>query len=568
MAIMLRSSLRKSAPVSARAQLRITRLEDRTVPASLVPGFAEQSVATGLSSPTAMEFSPDNKLFICEKAGTMEVWENGARLQPNFFLNTPISTQTLSERGLLSVTFDPSYASNRFVYVYYTTTAADNHNRVSRFTANAAGDLALAGTEFVIVDLDAHSAGNHNGGAIHFGPDGKLYVACGDNANGNNAQSLTSRHGKILRYNSDGTIPSNPTSFPGITGSTAGVYQAIWAVGLRNPYTFTFQPGTGRMHINDVGEVSWEEINIGTAGVNYGWPGTEGLFNQGTFPNFTLPLYAYPHSGGTVTGQAITGGAFYNPSVVQFPTSYTGDYFFADYVAGWIKSIDLNTLAVTGLATSANGPVDLRVRPDGSLYYLSINGGVAMRVYSAPRVTGTVINSGAAQRSRVTDIALSFNAQVAFPNGIGNAFTLTRNGGGAVGFTPTASVVNGVTVVTLTNFTGAETESGSLRDGRFTLTGIANQILNGTLTLDGNGDGVGTAGDNFTYGSAQGLFRFFGDANADQNVDIADFGLLSSTFNLNSSQTGFLGYFDWNNDGAIDIADFGQFSARIFTTLP
>jgi len=563
---MLRSSLRNSTLRAARAQLRLTRLEDRTVPATLIPGFAEQSVATGLSSPTAMEFSPDGKLFICEKAGTMEVWENGSRLQANFFVNAPISTQTGSERGLLSVTFDPNYATNRFVYVYYTTTAADAHNRVSRFTANATGDLALAASESVLVDLDGHSAGNHNGGATHFGPDGKLYVACGDNANGNNAQSLTTRHGKILRYNSDGSIPTdNPASFPGISGTTAGVYRAIWAVGLRNPYTFTFQPGTGRMHINDVGEVTWEEINIGTAGVNYGWPATEGMFNQGTFPNFTLPLYAYPHSGGTVTGQAITGGAFYNPSNVQFPTSYTGDYFFADYVSGWIKSIDLNTLAVSNFATGASGPVDLRIRPDGSLYYVSINTGVVNRVYSAPRVTGTVVNSGDAQRSRVTDIALSFNTQVTFPSGIANAFTLTRIGGGSVGFTPTASVVNGVTVVTLTNFTGAETESGSLRDGRFTLTGIANQIMNGTLTLDGNGDGVGTAGDNFTFGEAQGLFRFFGDINGDRHVDIADFGLFSNSI---FTPANYINGFDFNNDGVIDIADFGQFSVRLFGPLP
>jgi glucose/arabinose dehydrogenase len=564
---MVRTTLRNSALVSNRARLRVQRLEDRTVPATLIPGFAEQAAASGLSSPTAMEFSPDGKMFVCEKAGTMEVWENGARLQANFFLNTPIVTQTTSERGLLGVTFDPNYATNRFVYVYYTTTQADNHNRVSRYTANAAGDLALAGTEFIIVDLDAHSAGNHNGGAIHFGPDGKLYVACGDNASGGNAQSITTRHGKILRYNSDGTIPAdNPTSFPGITGTPAGVYRAIWAVGLRNPYTFTFQPGTGRMHINDVGEVTWEEINIGTAGVNYGWPTTEGMFNQSTFPNFTEPLFAYNHTSGFPVGQAITGGAFYNPDVMQFPTSYAGDYFFGDYVAGWIKSIDLNTLVVSNFATGAQGPVDLRVRPDGSLYYVSINGGVVNRVYAAPRVTGTVMNSGEAQRSRVSSISVTFNTQVTFAGAVANAFNLTRTGGGAVTFTATPSVVNGVTVVTLNNFTGAETESGSLRDGRYTLTGLANQILNGTLQLDG--DGNGTPGDNFTFGEAQGLFRFYGDVNGDRHVDIADFGVFSGAFNLHTGDPGFLPYLDWNNDGTIDIADFGQFSLRIFTQLP
>lgn len=551
-----------------RTTLTVSCLEDRTVPATFIPGFAEAPAATGLNQPTAMEFSPDGKLFICEKPGTMEVWQNGSRVQTDFFVNNPIQTQTASERGLLGLAFDPDYANNRFVYVYYTTTAADAHNRVARYTANATGDLALAGTEnvLIIADLDAHSAGNHNGGAIHFGPDGKLYVAVGDNANGANSQSLTTRHGKMLRYNSDGSIPAdNPTSFAGISGTTTGVNRAIWAVGLRNPFTFAFQPGTGRLHINDVGQSSFEEINVGGAGLNYGWPSTEGFFNQATFPNYTEPFHAYGRS----VGGTIAGGAFYNPSVVQFPASYQGDYFFGDYLSGWIKSIDLNTQVVSDFASNANGPVDLRVRPDGSLYYLSINSGVAMRVYAAPRVTGTVIDDGTAQRSNVKSITISFNAQV---NIGGSAFTLSRVGGGSVGFTATPSVLNGVTVVTLTNFTGSEVEaSGSLKDGRYTLTGVASQITNGVspntiLQLDGNGDG--TPGDNFTFGETQGLYRFFGDVNGDRRVDIADFGLFSTSYNLMVGQNGYIGAFDFDGNGRIDIADFGQFSLRYLANLP
>jgi glucose/arabinose dehydrogenase len=562
------NSIRTSSDDRRRSRLRVTRLEDRTVPASFVPGFSETLVATGLSDPTAMEFSPDGKLFIAEQDGTMEVWQNGTRLRENFFLNAPIQTTGFFERGLLGVTFDPNYATNRFVYVYYTTTAADGHNRVSRFTANATGDLALAGSEFILVDLDAHSAGNHNGGAIHFGPDGKLYVATGDNASGGNAQSITSRHGKILRYNSDGTIPTdNPNSFPGIGGTTSGVFDAIWAVGLRNPFTFSFQPGTGRMHINDVGQNAWEEINVGGAGLNYGWPTTEGPFNQASFPNFTHPFSWYGHG----VGQAITGGAFYNPTIQQFPTSYGGDYFFADYVSDWIRSVDLQTGTVSNFATGANGPVDLRVGADGSLFYLSHgtpggNNGVVGRVVAAPRVTGTVVNGGAVQRSRVTDITLSFNAQVTFPSGVGNAFTLTRNGGGAVSFTANSSIVNGVTVVTLSNFTGGEAESGSLRDGRYTLTAIATGITHGGMNLDG--DNNGTPGGNFVFGDAQGLYRFYGDINGDRNVDISDFGPFSGTFGLSTGQAGFISAFDYDNNGVIDIADFGQLSIRIFTVLP
>ena len=117
----------------------------------------------------------------------------------------------------------------------------------------------------MLLDLDNLSgATNHNGGAIHFGPDGKLYIAVGENANSSNSQSINNRLGKMLRINSDGTIPAdNPTTFPNIVGSPTGNNRAIWAVGLRNPFTFSFQQGTGRMHINDVGEGTWEEVNLG-----------------------------------------------------------------------------------------------------------------------------------------------------------------------------------------------------------------------------------------------------------------------------------------------------------------
>src|SRR5262249_7298434 len=226
---------------------------------------------------------------------------------------------------------DRNYAAHRFVSVYYTTPAAAPHTRLSRFTANAAGDLALAGSETVLLELDPHSAGNHNGGAVHFGPDGKLYVAVGDNANGANSQSLTTLHGKMLRLNANGTIPAdNP-----FLSQTTGKNQAIWAMGLRNPFTFTFQPGTGKMHFNDVGQNTWEEIDVGAAGANYGWPTTEGDFDQASFPNFTRPFYAYSHGSGTFQGFAITGGAFYNPATPTFPGAYAGDHFFADFVTGW-----------------------------------------------------------------------------------------------------------------------------------------------------------------------------------------------------------------------------------------
>jgi hypothetical protein len=191
----------------------------------------------------------------------------------------------------------------------------------------------------------------------------------------------------------------------------------------------------------------------------------------------------------------------------------------------------------------------------------------AFEVQAAVPPTGIVrINDGAAQRSRITDLTVTFSAQVTFAGAVSNAFTLVRTGGGSVNFSATANVVGGVTVVTLNGFTGSETQFGSLRDGRYTLTALASQISAGGLVLDGDGDGQ--PGGNLTFGDAQGLFRFYGDINGDRHVDIADFGLFSATFNLSTGQSGFLAAFDFNGDGHIDIADFGQFSIRFFTMLP
>ncbi|MHB8955837.1 MAG: PQQ-dependent sugar dehydrogenase [Pirellulaceae bacterium] len=373
--------------VSHHCRLFLEVLEPRLPLATLPTGFTETAIASGLSSATTMELAPDGKLFVTEQAGTMEVWQDGTRLQANFFRDTPLGTQAVSERGLLGVAFDPNYAGNRYVYAYYTTTAADNHNRVSRFTANTAGDLALAGSETVLLELDPHSAGNHNGGAIHFGPDGKLYIATGDNASGSNSQSLNTLHGKMLRINADGTVPSdNP-----FVSQTTGKNQAIWAMGLRNPFTFAFQPGTGRMFINDVGQNAWEEIDEGAAGANFGWPATEGDFSQSSFPDFTRPFYAYNHTSGTPTGRAITGGAFYSPATNQFGSDYLGDYFFADYLGAWIYRIDSATKAVSQFATGASAPVDLRVDADGNLYYLARGSGQVVKVSVADDASADIL---------------------------------------------------------------------------------------------------------------------------------------------------------------------------------
>ena len=338
------------------------------VPGTATPavptGFSETQFLTGLRDPTAMAFAPDGRLFVAEQDGKLRVVKNGSMLLTPF-LTVPVDKN--GERGLLGVAFDPAFASNGYVYVYYTATSPTIHNRVSRFTA--AGDLAVPGSERILLELDPLAAAvNHNGGAIHFGPDGKLYIATGDNGRGRNSEEFTNLLGKILRINSDGSIPAdNP-----FVAITTGKNQAIWALGLRNPFTFAFQPGSTRMFINDVGQAVWEEINDGIAGSNYGWPTTEGPTAD---PRFRSPIFAYEHGNTPTTGCAITGGTFYNPPSAQFPPSYVGDYFFADFCSGWIRKLDPgNGNTVVDFASGANGPVDIDVGPDGALYYLTWKG--------------------------------------------------------------------------------------------------------------------------------------------------------------------------------------------------
>ena len=355
--------------------------------AALPSGFVETQI-TGLSNATAIAIHPDGRIFVCQQTGELRVIKNGAVLSTPF---TTITVNSVGERGLLGVAFDPNYTTNRFVYVYYTATSPTVHNRVSRFTASAANqDVAVAGSEVVILDLESLNATNHNGGAIHFGPDGKLYIAVGENAAQSNSQSLSNRLGKILRINSDGSIPpDNPTSFPNIAGSPTGVNRAIWAVGLRNPFTFSFQQGTGRMHINDVGQGTWEEVNVGAAGANFGWPTCEGACGTAGMTN---PLYQY--SSAVAAPCAITGGAFYNPTTPTFPAQFIGKYFFADFCAGWIKTLDpLNppaTGAAVDFATGLNLPVDIQVANDGSLYYLARGNNSVFRVQFAGGVAPTL----------------------------------------------------------------------------------------------------------------------------------------------------------------------------------
>ncbi|HLY12385.1 MAG TPA: PQQ-dependent sugar dehydrogenase, partial [Planctomycetota bacterium] len=254
----------------------------------------------------------------------------------------------------------------------------------------------------------------HNGGHISIGPDGKLYLGVGDShSSGAQSQDMTVVGGKINRINTDGSIPSdNPTTFQGLGGSL-GAPSSVWCCGLRNPFSHAWQQGTGRFFINDVGQDTWEEINDGIKGRNYGWQGgaTDGFRN---LPNFTDPLYAYKHggdagNGNPLSGNVITGGAFYSGvsagAQYKFPSAYTDHYFFADNGAGWISHMDVSTLSIPNnaaggnFASGINGPVDLRVNTDGALYYLAINSGELRMITFGPVNTAPTISQQPANQT-------------------------------------------------------------------------------------------------------------------------------------------------------------------------
>lgn len=327
----------------------------------LPPGFVEQLLAQHLD-PTDMVMAPDGRIFITIKSGKIVIVENGA-LSSTTLLDIPV--YTYNEAGLCHMVLDPDFNVNHYYYVYYTTSDA-THNRVSRFTAN--GNSTLPGSEVILLELDRGSL--HNGGDMIFGLDGKLYIAVGEGDSPSNPQSFASLLGKVLRLNRDGTIPSDNPFFndPTVTGRN----KAIWALGFRNPFSMDIQPGTGKIFVSDTGAERAEEIDEVQAGKNYGWPLIEGMLTNQTPPaNYKDPLYAYLHGFTAFTGCSIVGAAFYNPTVDQFPSQYTGKFFYADYCNGYINSIDPVTLSVQTFATGINRPVTVFVTSDGTLYYLA-----------------------------------------------------------------------------------------------------------------------------------------------------------------------------------------------------
>lgn len=329
-----------------------------TLHAQLLPeGFTQQLLAENLD-PTDMVLAPDGRIFITIKSGQIVIVEN-EQLLPGTFLT--LSVDNFNERGLGHMVLDPDFETNNYYYIYYTVPGT-NRNRVSRFTAN--GNFTLPGSETILLDLDPMAGAIHNAGAMAFGTDGKLYIATGDGANANSAQQLTNLLGKILRINKDGSIPEDNPFYT----STSGNNRAIYALGLRNPFSLDIQPGTEKIFTCDVGQANWEEVNEILPGKNYGWPLIEGMRTTQTPPtNYQDPFYTYSHAEGC----AIVGSSFYNPEVLTFPSEYSGTFLFADYCGGYIKRLNPITAEVNTFITGINRPLVIRTAPDGSVYYIA-----------------------------------------------------------------------------------------------------------------------------------------------------------------------------------------------------
>lgn len=313
-------------------------------------------VAGNLSSPIEVTHAPGDfhRVFVLERAGYVRIIKDGVLL-PTPFLDIHTLVDTASERGLLGIAFHPNYAANGYFYVRYNNQSTQTV--IARYSVTGNPDHANPNSAQTVLAI-TNSAGNHNGGSIEFSPvDGYLYITVGDNAASLNGQDLTGElHGKILRIDVNGDAfpadpnrnyavpPTNP--FAGVTGD-----DEVWAYGLRNPFRAGFDRATGDYWIADVGDGSWEEIDVqpsGSGGRNYGWPCMEGMHcgpgggcTCGA-ASLTLPIHEYSHGQGC----AVVGGRVYRGCAIP---DLQGTYFFADFCSPHIWSLRYENGQVTQL---------------------------------------------------------------------------------------------------------------------------------------------------------------------------------------------------------------------------
>lgn len=329
----------------------------------LPDGFSETVVATNIQNPVGMEISPDGRVFVLAgNVRRIEVYDDNGYV--NEFIRLPQALNSGS--GLLGFEFAPDFETTGQVYIAYITDPDDipgpQQFRLSRFNSN--GTVANLNSEqilFEVEDVDPNQQ-QHQGGDLVIGADNKIYWALGDRVEGSVvSQPLDSLFGKLLRLNLDGSIPADNPFF----GQLSGDFRAIYSNGLRNPYRMDKSLRTGEIIMSEVGPQDWEELNRAEAGANYGWPIVSGVVNN---PSYTDPVHAYNH---TPDGCAVTGGAFYEPNVNQFPAIYHDKFFYGDHCFGWIAYVDFNTGEDVRFLADAHRLVEVKISPvTGAMYYL------------------------------------------------------------------------------------------------------------------------------------------------------------------------------------------------------
>lgn len=345
--------------------------------------------ATGLNSPVDIKNAGDERLFVVQQTGSIRVVQGDGSVNDTPFLSLDVNDSG-SEQGLLGIAFHPEYASNGHFFVNYIRSNGDT--QISRFTVSNDPDVANAGSELSILNIPQPFA-NHNGGCMQFGPDGFLYIGLGDGGSGgdpgNRSQNPGTLLGKILRIDIDNPsngnnygIPSdNP--FVGVTNTL----DEIWALGVRNPWKFSFDALTGELWIADVGQNEIEEINKenGTVGgLNYGWRCYEGNspFNTSGCPDdsvLSFPFVDYSHTGNGAFKCSVTGGYVYRGDDFS---GMQGLYIFGDFCSDEIGTVDSDG-NLSFFDTSPGGLSSFGEDVNHELYVAGLGAGIIYRVIDA-----------------------------------------------------------------------------------------------------------------------------------------------------------------------------------------
>lgn len=343
-----------------------------------------EEFATGLTAPVEIRHANDSRLFVVQQNGIIKIIQPNGTINSTNFLNISSKITYGGERGLLGLAFHPQYSTNGYFFVYYNDT--DGNITVARYTVSGSNpNVADPASEKILLNIPK-PFDNHNGGSIHFAPDGYLWIVTGDGGNAgdphNNAQNKNSLLGKMLRIDVNATGPYNippGNPFVGVDGA-----DEVWAYGLRNAWKFSFDVLTNNVMIADVGQGQIEEINrmpISQAGVNYGWRCYEGNSSYNTTgcasaATMTFPIAVYDHSGGKCS---ITGGYVYRGS--NYP-ALTGKYFFADYCSSQIGMLNADNSITWTSAYSGNNFSTFGVDSQNELYVAAVSNGKIYKISS------------------------------------------------------------------------------------------------------------------------------------------------------------------------------------------